>query len=95
MVSYGADLGKGFELKAYVPPTGKNPTDLLFHDMFDTEVRSLFGQYSVDLSDVTELSIEARYDRESRSVDNLVPPVAAANVLASDTEAVPLLTVMS
>ena len=46
--------------------------------MFDTEVRSLFGQYSVDLSDVTELSIEARYDRESRSVDNLVPPVAAA-----------------
>ena len=78
VVSYGADLGKGFELKAYVPPTGKNPTDLLFHDMFDTEVRSLFGQYSVDLSDVTELSIEARYDRESRSVDNLVPPVAAA-----------------
>ena len=36
--SYGVDLGKGFELKAYVPPTGKNPTDLLFHDMFDTEV---------------------------------------------------------
>ena len=27
VVGYGADLGKGFELKAYVPPDGKNPTD--------------------------------------------------------------------
>ena len=33
VVSYGADLGQGFELKAYVPPNGKNPTDLLFHDL--------------------------------------------------------------
>ena len=78
VVSYGADLGQGFELKAYVPPSGKNPTDLLFHDMFDTEVTSVFGQYSLDLSDITELSIEGRYDREVRSVDNKVPAVASA-----------------
>ena len=78
VVSYGADLGQGFDLQAYVPASGKNPTDLLFHDMFDTEVTSVFGQYSVDLSDITELSIEGRYDREVRRVDNLVPPVASA-----------------
>ena len=46
--------------------------------MFDTEVTSVFGQYSLDLSDITELSFEGRYDREVRSVDNKVPAVASA-----------------
>ena len=77
-VSYGADLGKGFELKPYVPATGKNPTDLAFDDTFTTDVFSIFGQYSIDLSDVTELSIEARYDNEKRSVDNNVPATTSA-----------------
>ena len=78
VVSYGTDLGTTYDLKAYVPKSGPNPTDLLFHDKFDTEVFSIFGQYAIDLSDVTELSLEARFDREDRSVDNLVPPVASA-----------------
>jgi iron complex outermembrane receptor protein len=77
-VSYGADLGQGFEYKSYVPASGKNPTDLMFDDTFNTDVFSIFGQYSVDLSDVTELSFEGRYDKEKRSVDNNVPGVASA-----------------
>ena len=77
-VSYGADLGKGFEYKSYVPASGKNPTDLMFDDSFNTDVFSLFGQVSFDLSDVTELSIEGRYDKEKRSVNNNVPGAASA-----------------
>ena len=77
-VSYGADLGNGFEYKSFVPASGKNPTDLMFDDSFNTDVFSIFGQYSVDLSDVTELSLEGRYDKEKRSVNNNVPGVAAA-----------------
>jgi iron complex outermembrane recepter protein len=77
-VSYGADLGQGFEYKSYVPATGKNPTDLAFDDSFTTDVLSVFGQYSIDLSNVTELSLEGRYDKESRSVDNNVPARSSA-----------------
>ena len=77
-VSYGADLGKGFEFKSYVPATGKNPTDLSFDDTFTTDVFSIFGQYSIDLSDATELSLEGRYDKEKRSVDNNVPARSSA-----------------
>ena len=77
-VAYGADLGKGFEYKSYVPATGKNPTDLSFDDTFTTDVFSIFGQYSIDLSDATELSFEGRYDKEKRSVDNNVPATTSA-----------------
>ena len=77
-VAYGADLGKGFEFKSYVPATGKNPTDLSFDDTFTTDVFSIFGQYSIDLSDATELSFEGRYDKEKRSVDNNVPATTSA-----------------
>ena len=77
-VAYGADLGKGFEFKSYVPATGKNPTDLSFDDTFSTDVFSIFGQYSIDLSDATELSFEGRYDKEKRSVDNNVPATTSA-----------------
>ncbi|MDC3372602.1 TonB-dependent receptor [Gammaproteobacteria bacterium] len=77
-VSYGADLGKGFEFSSYVPATGKNPTDLAFDDTFTTDVFSIFGQYSIDLSDATELSLEGRYDKEKRSVDNNVPARSSA-----------------
>jgi iron complex outermembrane receptor protein len=77
-VSYGADLGQGFEYKSYVPATGKNPTDLAFDDTFTTDVFSIFGQYSIDLSDATELSLEGRYDKEKRSVDNNVPARSSA-----------------
>ena len=50
----------------------------MFDDSFNTDVFSLFGQVSIDLSDVTELSIEGRYDQEERSVDNNVPATTSA-----------------
>ena len=74
-------LGKGFEFKSYVPATGKNPTDLSFDDTFTTDVFSIFGQYSIDLSDATELSLEGRYDKEKRSVDNNVPAQIVSFIL--------------
>ncbi|HSG90366.1 MAG TPA: TonB-dependent receptor [Pseudomonadales bacterium] len=78
VVSYGADLGQGTLAQPYVPPTGQSPTDLLFWDDFDTTVTSVFGQFAIDLTERTELSIEARYDREDREVQNKVPAVASA-----------------
>ncbi len=78
VVGYGADLGQGFSEQPFVPATGLNPTDLLFNDEFDTTVYSVFGQLSIDLSDRLELSLEARYDREEREVDNRVPVAPSA-----------------
>lgn len=78
VVGYGADLGQGFSERPFVPAGGANPTDLLFWDEFDTTVYSVFGQLSVDLNDRLELSIEARYDREEREVDNQVPTASSA-----------------
>ena len=70
-VSYGADLGTRPKEQAYVAGV----TDLLFWDDFSTDVYSIFGQANYDLSDATELAIEARFDREERSVSNKVPKV--------------------
>ncbi|MDB4194031.1 TonB-dependent receptor [Gammaproteobacteria bacterium] len=91
-VAYGADLGKGFEFKSYVPATGKNPTDLSFDDTFSTDVFSIFGQYSIDLSDATELSFEGRYDKEKRSVDNNVPATTSALYYGGGTPINPAMT---
>ena len=44
VVAYGADLGLGFEKRPYVGPDGRNPTDQLFWDDFETDVYSVFGQ---------------------------------------------------
>lgn len=76
VVAYGADTGAGFLRQPYVDPTGPNPTDLLFWDEFNTDVYAVYGQVEFDLTETLELSIAARYDREEREVDNLVPNVA-------------------
>jgi iron complex outermembrane recepter protein len=78
VVGYGADLGQGFLAQPFVPATGPNPTDLLFWDEFDTRVYSIFGQLAIDLRDDLELSLEGRFDREEREVDNKVPLAASA-----------------
>lgn len=70
VVAYGADQGQGFLRQPYVPPTGPNPTDLLFNDTFDTSVLSAFGQVEYDLSDQLELAFALRYDYEDRTVSN-------------------------
>ncbi|MFT2092774.1 TonB-dependent receptor [Paraglaciecola sp. 2405UD69-4] len=80
VVAYGADTGEGFLQQAYVPPTGPNPTDLLFDDTFDTSVFSVFGQVEYDLSEQWELAVALRYDYEDRDVSNNVPNVTASGL---------------
>ncbi len=75
VVTYGADQGRGFARQPYVPPSGPNPTDLLFWDKFDTTVYAVYGQLEFDLSESMELAFALRYDREEREVDNQVPQV--------------------
>jgi iron complex outermembrane receptor protein len=79
-VAYGADTGNGYLRQAYVPPTGPNPTDLLFDDTFDTTVLSAFGQLEYDLNEQWELALALRYDNESREVSNKVPNVRASGL---------------
>lgn len=79
-VAYGADTGQGFLRQAYVPPSGPNPTDLLFSDTFDTSVLSAFGQVEYDLNEQWELAVALRYDYEDRTVSNNVPNVSASGL---------------
>ncbi len=80
VVAYGADLGLGFQQQPYVPPTGPNPTDLLFWDDFDTEVIAGFGQIEMDVGEKGELALAIRYDEEDREVSNKVPNVLNAQI---------------
>jgi len=80
VIAYGADTGAGFLLQPYVAPTGPNPTDLLFHDNFDTSVVAVFGQLEFNLADDLEFALAGRYDREDRDVANQVPNVAASGL---------------
>ncbi|MFK8053628.1 MAG: TonB-dependent receptor [Woeseiaceae bacterium] len=80
VVAYGADTGQGFLRQPYVGPTGPNPTDLLFDDVFDTKVYAAFGQLEFDLNDRTELALALRYDTEERRVNNRVPNVSASGL---------------
>jgi iron complex outermembrane receptor protein len=80
VVTYGADTGQGFLRQPYVDPTGPNPTDLMFHDVFDTQVFAAFGQLEYDLSDTLELALALRYDTEDREVSNRVPSVLASGL---------------
>ena len=80
VVTYGADTGQGFLRQPYVDPTGPNPTDLLFHDVFDTQVFAVFGQLEYDMSDTVELALALRYDTEDREVSNRVPNVSASGL---------------
>ncbi len=80
VVAYGADLGGEPVRQPYVPPTGPNPTDLLFWDDFDTEVMAGFGQVELDIGDSGELALALRYDEEDRGVSNKVPNVLNAQI---------------
>jgi len=80
VVAYGADTSQGFLRQPYIDPTGPNPTDLLFHDVFDTQVFAVFGQLEYDMSDTVELALALRYDTEDREVSNQVPNVSASGL---------------
>jgi iron complex outermembrane receptor protein len=72
VVSQGSDLNQGLSAKAFVPTTGKNPTDLLYDDSFKTNVYSVFGQVAYDVMENFELALALRYDTEDREVNNNV-----------------------
>ena len=75
VVSQGADEGKGFLTRAFVPSTGPNPTDLLYDDNFHSQVSAVFGQMAYDFMPTLEGALALRFDSEKRSVDNNVPKV--------------------
>jgi iron complex outermembrane receptor protein len=76
VVSQGSDLGQGFTKQALVLFDGKNPTDLLYDDDFESKVAAVFGQIAYDVTPNVEVAFAARYDREKRTVDNNVPKIA-------------------
>lgn len=80
VVAYGADTGRGFLRQPYIPPSGPNPTDLLFWDDFDTDVYAAYGQLEFDLGDTMELALALRYDKEKRKVSNNVPNVMSSGL---------------
>jgi iron complex outermembrane receptor protein len=80
VVAYGADQGQGFLRQPYIPPTGPNPTDLLFWDKFKTDVWAAYGQLEFDLGDSMEIALALRYDKEKRKVDNQVPNVMSSGL---------------
>ena len=80
VVAYGADTGAGFLRQPYIGPTGPNPTDLLFHDEFETGVIAAFGELGFDIGEASELSLALRWDREDRKVINKVPNVTASGL---------------
>jgi len=80
VVAYGADTGQGFLRQPYIPPTGPNPTDLLFWDKFKTEVYAIFGQLEFDVTEDMELAFALRYDHEKRKVNNQVPDVMSSGL---------------
>ena len=80
VVGYGADQGQGFLRQPYIPPSGPNPTDLLFWDTFDTEVYAAYGQLEFDLAESMELALALRYDKEDRRVSNNVPNVMSSGL---------------
>ena len=80
VVGYGADQGQGFLRQPYIPPSGPNPTDLLFWDNFDTDVYAAYGQLEFDLGDSMELALALRYDKEDRKVSNAVPNVTSSGL---------------
>ena len=83
-VNQGNDLGYGVVEEMYVPASGKNPTEQMVWDDFSNKVTSFFGSVDIDLNDVVELSLAARYDSEDRSVHSLVPTNVTSTYIDCD-----------
>lgn len=75
-VSLGGDLGQGVSSQLYNAPGSSNPTSLLYHDNFGTNVYAVFGSTDYEVSDKLNLGLALRYDIEDRTVNSLVPNVA-------------------
>lgn len=79
-VNTGIDRGYGIIRSLYTTDE-RNPTEQLADDNFTTDVYSIFGQLAYDVTDTIETSLALRYDREERSVDNLVPVTAVTTYI--------------
>jgi iron complex outermembrane receptor protein len=74
-VAIHADEGAPATLALYNPAGSPNPTSLLFDDKFKTNVYAAFGSADYEIGDTLDFSAALRFDREERSVHNLVPNV--------------------
>lgn len=86
-VALGLDTGDGAVGGLFTPAGQPNSTEQLAFDDFETDVFSLFGSLETDLTDQLTASVALRWDREERSVENLVP--ADATTLFVDFDGVP------
>lgn len=75
-ISLGLDTGDGAIGGLFTPAGQPNSTEQLAFDDFGTDVYALFGSLETDLTDQITASVALRWDREERSVTNLVPPDA-------------------
>jgi iron complex outermembrane recepter protein len=75
-VNLAWDKGEGILRSLFNDQASSNPTEELLWDTFDTDVYAGFGSIDYDLTDRWALSAALRYDREDRSVRNLVDPDA-------------------
>ncbi len=72
-LSTGVDTGAGIIRLERQPTTDPaNPTTSFLADDNDNTAKAIFGQVNIDLTDMVELSIAARYDEEER-VQNVSP----------------------
>lgn len=79
-VSLNRDSGED-PIRGLVQASGPNRTEALVYDDFDSNVYAVFGQVQYDVSDNIEFSAALRYDREERSVSNLVPTDLTSSVI--------------
>lgn len=70
------DRGLGVPTQLFNPPGSISPTSQLFDDDFRTNVYAVFGSADFEMTDKLKLSAAARFDREDRTVSNLVPNVS-------------------
>lgn len=86
-VSLNRDSGEA-PIRGLYQASGPNRTAALVYDDFDSTVWAVFGQFSYDLNDKTELSLALRYDSEKRQVSSLVPFDATQDVIDLDFDGV-------
>ena len=87
-VNTGIDRGFGIIPTLFTTDV-RNPTEQLAHDQFGTDVYAVFGQLAYDVTDTIEASLAVRYDREERTVDNLVPVSATTQYINTCNPAAP------
>jgi iron complex outermembrane recepter protein len=74
-VNLGVDRGQGI-IPDLFTTNAANPTVQLVHDNFKTDVYAVFGSVDFKATDRFTANLALRYDREERSVINLVPTTA-------------------